>query len=197
MQIAKPNTSTKTASSESNTQTSLEAAPAAPPDKISIDLTRLQFLVVDDHRFSRTLIKTALRAHDLTQIIEAADAPSAFEALNNPETTVDFILVDHDMPILSGVEFTRIVRRGIDVPNPEVPIIMVSGLSAIEQVVEARNCGIHEFVAKPFTADILYKHIAQTMFWPRPFIRSSKYIGPDRRWLNAGTPSGKERRDSN
>ncbi len=166
-----------------------------PSEKTRLDLTSLQFLVVDDHRFSRTLIKTALRAHELTHITEAPDAPSAFEILNDPETTIDLILVDHDMPILSGVEFTRIVRRGIDVPDPEVPIIMVSGMSAMEQVVEARNCGIHEFVAKPFTADILYKHIAQTMFWPRPFIRSNTYIGPDRRWLNAGAPTGDERRE--
>jgi len=162
--------------------------------KEAVDLTQLTYLVIDDHRFARALIKTALRAHDLTSIREAVDAPSAFEILNDPETTVDLILVDYDMPILSGVEFTRFVRRGIDVPNPEVPIIMVSGLSAMEQVVEARNCGIHEFVAKPFTPDVLYKHIARTLNCPRPFIRAKGYIGPDRRWLNEGAPAGRERR---
>jgi len=171
--------------------------PLKPPTghpKEAVDLTQLTYLVIDDHRFSRALIKTALRAHDLTNIIEAADAPSAFEILNDPQTPVDLILVDHEMPILSGVEFTRIVRRGIDVPDPEVPIIMVSGMSAMEQVVEARNCGIHEFVAKPFTPDVLYRYIAQTLYWPRPFIHSKGYIGPDRRWLNEGAPTGKERR---
>lgn len=168
--------------------------PTAPSQDGNADLDALCCLVVDDHRFSRTLIKTALRTHGITDIVEAADAPEAFRILGSDDYRIDLILVDHDMPILSGVEFTRMIRRGIDVPDPEIPIIMVSGLSARETVLEARNCGIHEFVAKPFSAETLYLHIVRTIQNPRPFIRADSYIGPDRRWLNQKPATIPERR---
>jgi len=142
------------------------------------DPRALTFLIVDDHRFTRTLIKTALRTHGITDILEAPDATEAFKLMNSPDHDIGFILVDQEMPILSGVEFTRMVRRGIDVPNPEVPIIMVSGTTAREKIVGAQKCGIHEFVVKPFSVDVLYARILTTLRHPRPFIRTKDYIGP-------------------
>jgi two-component system chemotaxis response regulator CheY len=151
------------------------------PDPAPPDPAALTFLIIDDHRFTRTLIKTALKTHGITDILEAPDATEAFKLMNAPDQDIGFILVDQEMPILSGVEFTRLVRRGVDVPDLEVPIIMVSGVTAREKILEAQQCGIHEFVVKPFSVDVLYARIIGTLRHPRPFIRTKTYIGPEPR----------------
>ncbi len=174
-------------------------APPIPPSPEAVTAKALNpaaltYLIVDDQRFCRTMIKAALRNNGIGSILEAGDAAEAFELIVAPDNPVDFILVDLDMPILSGAEFTRIVRRGIDVPNPEVPIIMVSGFTAEGLVMEALNAGVHEFVAKPFSADMLFGRIVRTLAHPRPFVRTKTYIGPERR--DAGPAMGPDRRQS-
>jgi DNA-binding response OmpR family regulator len=48
-------------------------------------------------------------------------------------------------------------------------------------VVEARDAGVNEFVAKPVTARTLLDRIVATIYRPRAFVRTKDYFGPDRR----------------
>lgn len=162
----------------------------APPidvderDEISdIDYARLRFLIVDDSRFCRTLIKNALAAYRINNVVEAADATDALETLQT--TAVDFVLVDFEMPGSDGVELTRRIRWSEQKSiNREVPIIMISRHTDKSIVVAARNAGIHEFIGKPVAPTELFKRIRATLEQARPFIRSESYRGPDRRWID-------------
>ncbi len=60
---------------------------------------------------------------------------------------------------------------------------MISHCTDQPRVVAARNAGINEFLAKPFSARDLYQRICSTILNPRPFIRAKNYVGPDRRWI--------------
>lgn len=144
----------------------------------TIDPTQLSYMIVDNHRFDRNTLNSALRIHHINDIVETDDGAEAFKILRSPTNTVDFILVAQDLPILSGCEFVRLLRRDLDVPYPEVPIIMITGLAAEWIVNQARESGVHDIIAKPFSPDLVFSRIQLTLNHPRPFIRSRRYCGP-------------------
>ena len=93
----------------------------------------------------------------------------------------DLAIVDFQMLPVDGVEFTRMVRNAPDSKNPYLPIIMMTGHSEKSRVVDARDAGVTEFVAKPLTAKAVLDRIQAVIYHPRPFVRSATYFGPDRR----------------
>jgi CheY-like chemotaxis protein len=147
-----------------------------------VEYSRLKFLVVDDSRFCRTLIKNALANYKINHVLEANDPAEAINILQT--VAVDFVLVDYEMPGSDGVEFTRRIRWSEDDDlNPEIPIIMISQHTDKSIILAAREAGIHEFIGKPVAPIELFKRIRATIEHPRPFIIAETYRGPDRRWI--------------
>jgi two-component system, chemotaxis family, chemotaxis protein CheY len=148
-----------------------------------LDLATLRYLIVDDSRFYRSVIKNALAAVRLTHVAEAVDGSDALQALRTSQ--FDFVLVDYEMPVLNGIEFVRKIRwaEEADALNARIPIIMVSQFAHQAVVVEARNAGVHEFLTKPVSPQLLYERIRATILQPREFIVAENYRGPDRRWM--------------
>ncbi|SDE58149.1 response regulator [Rhodospira trueperi] len=142
-------------------------------------LERLNFLIVDDNKHMRALVKTILHALGSKQVQEAADGADAFKELRH--FPADIIICDWNMSPLDGLDFVRLVRTGKDSPNPFVPIIMLTGHTEMHRVVEARDAGVHEFLAKPISAKSLYSRVKAIIDRPRPFVRTKTYFGPDRR----------------
>ncbi len=58
---------------------------------------------------------------------------------------------------------------------------MLTGYAERSLVMEARDAGVTEFIAKPLTAQALVNRLGAVIFKPRPFVRTSSYFGPDRR----------------
>ena len=98
------------------------------------------------------------------------------------------------MEPLDGLDFVRLVRTGGDSPNPYVSIIMLTGHTELNRVLEARDSGVHEFLAKPISAKKLYSRIKAIIEHERKFIKAGRYFGPDRRRREDPNYSGKERR---
>ena len=73
------------------------------------------------------------------------------------------VIADYEMPYVSGGEFTRMVRRGAEVPDSTVPIIIVSSHSEEYRIREALAAGIHEYVVKPFSPQKIVWHIVQAL----------------------------------
>ena len=74
------------------------------------------------------------------------------------------------------------------------PIIMLTGHSEKRRVIEARDTGVTEFLAKPISAKALYQRVLNVVANPRPFIKTKSYFGPCRRRNNHGNYVGPERR---
>ncbi|MEO5375671.1 MAG: response regulator [Alphaproteobacteria bacterium] len=155
------------------------------------NLERLNFLIVDDNKHMRALVKTILHALGSKNVTEAADGADAFKELR--VFPADIIICDWNMSPLDGMDFVRLVRTGKDSPNPFVPIIMLTGHTEMSRVLEARDAGVHEFLAKPISAKGLYSRLRSIIENPRAFIRTSLYFGPDRRRRQVDW-KGKERR---
>ncbi len=157
-------------------------------------LETVSFLIIDPNAFMRSLIKNVLHVFGADKFVEATDGADAFKVMQS--LVPDIIFTEWMMEPLDGLDFTRLVRTGKDSPNPFVPIIMMTAYAEKHRVVEARDAGITEFIAKPLSAKTLMARITAVIERPRPFIRSGRYFGPDRRRRQTSDYKGPERRKS-
>jgi len=98
------------------------------------------------------------------------------------------------MEVLDGIDFIKLVRGSSDSANRYVPIIMLTAHSERSRVMAARDAGANEFCCKPVTAQELYRKVQAIVDYPRPFIKTPSYFGPDRRRHNDKKYEGPERR---
>lgn len=143
------------------------------------DLSKLNVLVVDDYRPMRTILIRVLHALGINEIAEAEDGMGAFEQLEDFEA--DIIVLDNKMEPMNGIELTRKIRAGVEGIDPFIPIIMVSGYSEMDNIVEARDAGVSEFLAKPISAKLMFLRLRAVIENPRSFVRTQSFFGPDRR----------------
>ncbi len=158
---------------------SREESETEPEGQMAYDLTALNVLLVDDNPHMRHLLRQILNAYGIKKVYEADDGAMGYEYFK--QTKADVIVVDWMMERVNGIDFTRMVRTAEDSPNRFVPIIMLTGYSEKAHVVEARDCGVTEFIVKPVSAQNLYDRIATIIERPRPFVQVGSYFGPDRR----------------
>ncbi|MEQ8602676.1 MAG: response regulator [Marivibrio sp.] len=158
---------------------------------MSYDFTGLSVLLVDDNRHMRVLVRRLLSAFGVARVAEAADGGAAWADLFR--ALPDVVLIDFAMEPVDGIEFTRRIRTAPDSPNSYLPIIMMTGYTEKTRVVEARDAGVTELVAKPVSALSLYNRLVAVVERPRPFVRAPGFFGPDRRRRQAPF-KGPERR---
>jgi len=142
-------------------------------------LENLRVLLVDDNQHMRAIVTTVLAGVGVRNVRESRDGAEALEALR--DWPADVAIVDFQMFPIDGVEFIRMVRNGADSKHPYLPIVMMTGHSEKSRVVEARDAGVTEFIAKPLTAKSVLERLQAVIYRPRPFVRTSTYFGPDRR----------------
>ena len=146
---------------------------------MAYDLERLNILLIEDDASMRALVRDILYTFGITNIQTAQDGSKAYAELRH--FPADIVITDWVMEPLDGIDFTRMVRTAPDSPNPFVPIIMLTAHTSLRRVIEARDSGVTEFLAKPVTAKGLYSRMVSVIENPRQFVRASEYFGPDRR----------------
>ena len=87
----------------------------------------------------------------------------------------------------------RWVRSPKESPNRFVPFIMLRGAADEEPVHAARDLGVTEFLDKPFSVASVSRYILEAIDYPRQFIASNEYYGPDRRRRKDGPPAEERR----
>lgn len=155
-------------------------------------LESLQILLVDDNARMRSIVMTVLQGAGVKTVREAAHGAEALQALR--DFPADVAIIDFNMQLLDGVQFTRLIRNAKDSPNPYLPIIMMTGHAERRRVTEARNAGVTEFVVKPVTAKSVLGRLQAVIFKPRPFVRTDDYFGPCRRRMTNARYPGPFRR---
>jgi two-component system chemotaxis response regulator CheY len=158
---------------------------------LRVDFSRLRFLIVEDNAHMRRLLRTILHGLGSREVFEAEDGAAGLEAFAHYGP--DIIITDWVMPIFDGVELTGMIRQ-MDSKQRFVPIIMLTGHTAKQNVIKARDAGVTEFLAKPFSAKALYTRIVNIVANPRSFIKSNHYFGPERRRAKPSSYGGSERR---
>jgi len=157
-------------------------------------LDKLRVLIVDQNAHIRELLRTILQSVGAGSIDLSTDADAGFDAYCRRE--YDVVFTDSELQPISGLAFVDLIRTSAKSPNPYVPIIMLSGFSDEERIRLARDHGVTEFLAKPFTVDIVLKRLEAVIENPRSFVRTGSYFGPDRRRTSSLDFSGPDRRKS-
>jgi CheY-like chemotaxis protein len=155
--------------------------------EISFKANRLgnqRFLVVDDNYPTARIVVDILKAAGAKSASAVTDGRRAIQAL--PYRRPDVIITDWTMPVMNGIEMVREIRKAAlvpdpRVPNPRVPIIMLTGRRSVDDIEEARTAGVNEFVIKPFSPASLLSRIEMLQAKPRAFVTQPHYVGPDRR----------------
>ena len=111
----------------------------------------MQALVVDDSQTIRLILRKYLVKIGF-EVVEAADGLEGMARLQEMPQA-DLVLVDWNMPNMSGVDFVRAVRaiRQYD----SLPLVMVTTNTELDQVALALQAGANEYIMKPFTQDVI------------------------------------------
>ena len=141
----------------------------------------LAVLIVDDNQYMRKVIRNILVNIGVKNIHEAGDGIAGLEAIRM--FAPDLVILDWEMPLLTGAELVRIVRSPGVFPVPDVPIIMLSGHVERWRVIEASRLGVNEFLKKPVSGKALLDRIMAIVNRPRAMVRLGDYYGPEPRKL--------------
>lgn len=161
---------------------------------VSEELKNLRILIVDGDQSIRSLIRDLLNAVGINQVDTYEDGARAYSELRGQ--AFDIVIVERRMEPLDGIALTRMIRTSADSPCPHIPILMMTSAPSIEDVTEARDAGVNEFLIKPFSTDNLTKRLAATVLNPREFVQVENYFGPDRRRVDKGFIGEDRRRRS-
>lgn len=141
----------------------------------------LNVLIVDDHAFTRLLIKEVLiqMGFKTANIHEAEDGGAGIRIVG--ERKIDLIFCDWQMQPMDGLTFMRTLRDPQKNANPYLPVIFCSAFTERELIEHARDSGVTEIMTKPITAKAIEARVASVLNKPRDFVEAERYFGPDRR----------------
>ncbi len=115
----------------------------------------MKILIVDDFSTMRRIIKNILKQLGFTNVIEADDGTTGLDKLRSEP--VDFVILDWNMPKMTGIELLRTMRA--DEALKGIPVLMVTAEAQKENVVEAVQAGVNNYIVKPFTAETMKEKI--------------------------------------
>ncbi len=117
----------------------------------------MNVLVVDDFATMRRIIKNVLKQIGFTKILEADDGTTALAVLKKNE--VDLIICDWNMPKMNGLDLLKKVRG--EESTKTIPFLMVTAEAQKDNVLQAVQAGVSNYVVKPFTADAIKEKLTQ------------------------------------
>ena len=115
----------------------------------------MKILVVDDFGTIRRIIKNILLEIGYHNIEEAEDGEIALQKLK--AGGIEFVITDWNMPNMSGLELLTAVR--LDEALKNIPVLMVTAEAAKENVINAVQAGVSNYIVKPFTATVLKERV--------------------------------------
>ncbi len=109
-------------------------------------------LVIDDSRAIRMILGRTLNRFGY-EVCSASNGREALDMIGQQDLALSVILVDWNMPEMNGLDFVKTIRA--DPRYREVPLMMVTTETEIEQMDRALEAGANEYVMKPFTDEVI------------------------------------------
>lgn len=162
------------------------------------DFANKRVLLVDDHTHIRAIFTSILNGLGMFRLSTADRSDRALSTLE--AEPIDLVITDFNMPGLSGIGLAQRIRQEVRSKNPRfnpsIPIIMITSFGTKKCLMAARDAGVDEFLAKPFTTLAVAERIDSAINMQRSFIVSDNYIGPCRRRKVDPILSGLKRREA-
>jgi signal transduction histidine kinase/DNA-binding response OmpR family regulator len=131
-------------------------------------LENTRILLVEDNEMNRYVASNALKPY-VSEIIEAENGEKAISFLK--EHTADLILMDLQMPLMGGVEATKIIRETI---STSIPIVALTANAFKSEIDKCISAGMNNYVTKPFEEKQLLKVIEKEIKKSKSSSKSSE-----------------------
>jgi len=120
----------------------------------------LKFLIVDDSVTMRRIVVNSLRNIGYDDFVEANEGKEAIEKLVSDDK-INFVITDWNMPGVSGLDLVKSLRSNAKYAN--LPILMVTTRGVKDDIIEALQAKVSNYIVKPFTPNILKEKIEQIL----------------------------------
>lgn len=121
-------------------------------------MEKMKILTVDDSTTIRKIIRASVEILNY-DLLEASGGAEALEILARERESIKLILLDLNMPGMSGFDVLKTVKK--DNLYKDIPIMMVTTEGEKENIVKAIQAGVANYLLKPFTSEELTKKIMQ------------------------------------
>lgn len=121
-------------------------------------MDKMKILSVDDSTTIRKIIRASVEILNYS-LLEASGGAEALDILAKERENIKLILLDLNMPGMSGFEFLKTVKK--DNLYKDIPVMMVTTEGEKENIVKAVQAGVANYLLKPFTSEELTKKIMQ------------------------------------
>ncbi len=109
----------------------------------------MKIIVADDYFSNRLLIREVL--NDLGHsLIEAENGQQALDALRDNDD-IDLVLMDIEMPVMSGLEAMRTIRNTFPAPKNRIPIVALTAHNSLMLMDEPFIEGFNGMLLKPYS----------------------------------------------
>ncbi len=126
--------------------------------------TALRILLADDNEFNREIAVEALHRHfENVEVVEAVNGREAVSMLENADAPFDLVLMDMQMPEMTGMDATHYIRQHL---SKELPIIALTASATPQEVELALASGMDRHLGKPFKPHELANVVAETLQLP-------------------------------
>ncbi len=114
--------------------------------------TGLHAVIAEDSQHMRTLLRSMLRALGFAQVAAESNGADALRLISSGWP--DVVLLDWNMPGLSGIDVFRSIRALPD-PMRRVPVMMVTAHASPQRLALSRSLGVNSFLCKPVSVKSL------------------------------------------
>jgi two-component system, chemotaxis family, chemotaxis protein CheY len=111
----------------------------------------MKIMVVDDMSTMRRIVKNIFKQLGFQNIEEAENGQEALAKIRADR--YGFVVSDWNMPVMSGIELLKAIRA--DGALKDIPVLMVTAEAQKDNIIEAVQAGVSNYIVKPFTAEVL------------------------------------------
>jgi CheY-like chemotaxis protein len=125
----------------------------------------LKILLVEDNLIEIMKMKRTISLLKLNHTLqEAKNGEEALQILENKANIPDIILLDLNMPKISGIEFLRIIKANDDLKH--IPTVILTTSSNQKDLLECYRTGMSGYVLKPLKYEDYVKKIESVLaYW--------------------------------
>ncbi len=124
----------------------------------------LRVLQIEDNETNRDVVERILKQHG-HDIISVVNGREAIELIENEQYHFDAIITDRHMPVMDGIEATRIIRKMAS-PYDSIPIIGITASVISDELKQCLDAGMNQVLAKPISVPRLLNVLAELTSQP-------------------------------
>jgi two-component system, sensor histidine kinase len=117
----------------------------------SLELTNKTIIIVEDDVPSMRYYETLLQSSG-AEVVKFRTGKEFVEYIKNKEAKIDLVIMDFLIPLINGIDCTRIFRK----ERKNVPVLMITAYSSEQSKSDSYIAGCNEYILKPIYPEGVY-----------------------------------------